>query len=48
MDRIGEAKVWKNIHDVDPGELWEIHNTLEGENDLFRTSSFRDSVPTAG
>jgi starch phosphorylase len=30
MDRIGEAKVWKNIHDVDPGELWEIHNTLKG------------------
>jgi starch phosphorylase len=29
MDRIGEAKVWKNIHDVDPGELWEIHNTLK-------------------
>ncbi|MEM7454779.1 MAG: alpha-glucan family phosphorylase [Planctomycetota bacterium] len=29
MDRIGEPEVWKRIHDVDPGELWEIHNTLK-------------------
>ncbi|MFK7768971.1 MAG: alpha-glucan family phosphorylase [Mariniblastus sp.] len=29
IDRVGEPEVWKNIHDVDPGELWEIHNTLK-------------------
>ena len=29
MDRVGEPEVWQNIHDVDPGELWEIHNTLK-------------------
>ena len=30
MDRVGEPEVWKNIHNVDPGELWELHNTLKG------------------
>jgi starch phosphorylase len=29
MDRVGEAEVWQGVHDVDPGELWEIHNTLK-------------------
>lgn len=29
IDRVGEPKAWKNIHAVDPGELWEIHNTLK-------------------
>ncbi len=29
MDRVGEAEVWQGIHEVDPGELWEIHNTLK-------------------
>ena len=27
--RMGEPEVWQNIHDVDPGELWETHNALE-------------------
>ncbi len=29
MDRVGEPEVWQQIHEVDPGELWEIHNTLK-------------------
>jgi len=29
MDRVGEGEVWQGIHDVDPGELWELHNTLK-------------------
>lgn len=29
MDQIGRAKIWKNIHSVDWGELWELHNTLK-------------------
>jgi glycogen phosphorylase len=27
--RMGEAEVWQNIHNVDPGELWETHHTLK-------------------
>ncbi|MBN2217133.1 MAG: alpha-glucan family phosphorylase [Pirellulales bacterium] len=27
--RMGEPEVWQGIHDVDPGELWETHNTLK-------------------
>ena len=26
--RIGKSNAWRSIHDVDPGELWETHNTL--------------------
>jgi starch phosphorylase len=26
---MGEARVWQNIHTVDPGELWETHNALK-------------------
>ena len=29
MERIQEPPVWRHIHDVDPGELWETHNTLK-------------------
>ena len=29
LERMGEAEVWQNIHDVDPGELWETHNALK-------------------
>ncbi len=29
MNRLGEPSVWQGIHHVDPGELWEIHNTLK-------------------
>lgn len=29
MERLGEPSVWQGIHQVDPGELWEIHNTLK-------------------
>lgn len=29
MQSIGDPKVWEHIHNVDPGELWEIHNTLK-------------------
>jgi starch phosphorylase len=28
-NRMGEPEVWQNIHDVDPGELWETHNALK-------------------
>ena len=27
--RMGEAEVWQNIHNIDPGELWETHNALK-------------------
>jgi glycogen phosphorylase len=27
--RMGEPEVWQAIHNVDPGELWETHNTLK-------------------
>ncbi len=27
--KIGEPEIWQGIHNVDPGELWEIHNTLK-------------------
>ncbi len=27
--RMGEAEAWQHIHNVDPGELWETHNTLK-------------------
>jgi starch phosphorylase len=27
--RMGEAEVWQDIHNVDPGELWETHNALK-------------------
>ena len=26
---MGEPEVWQKIHEVDPGELWETHNTLK-------------------
>jgi starch phosphorylase len=26
---MGEPGVWQSIHDVDPGELWETHNTMK-------------------
>ena len=29
IDRMGEPEVWQNIHNVDPGELWETHNALK-------------------
>ncbi len=25
----GDSKTWQSIYDVDPGELWETHNTLK-------------------
>lgn len=28
-ERIGEPEVWQGIQQVDPGELWELHNTLK-------------------
>ncbi len=28
-DRMGEPDVWQQIHDVDPGELWETHHALK-------------------
>jgi starch phosphorylase len=27
--RMGEPDVWEAIHNVDPGELWEMHNSLK-------------------
>ena len=29
MHRMGEPEVWQDIHNVDPGELWETHNALK-------------------
>jgi starch phosphorylase len=29
QQRMGEAEIWHNIYDVDPGELWETHNALK-------------------
>ncbi len=29
MDNVGQASAWEGVHDVDPGELWETHNTLK-------------------
>ena len=29
IKRMGEPEVWQSIHEVDPGELWETHNTLK-------------------
>jgi starch phosphorylase len=29
MHRMGEPDVWQNIYNVDPGELWETHNSLK-------------------
>ncbi len=29
MRRMGEAEVWQQIHQVDPGELWETHAALK-------------------
>ncbi len=29
QERMGEPEVWQGIHNVDPGELWETHNTLK-------------------
>ena len=29
MQRIGEPDVWQKIHEIDPGELWEVHNALK-------------------
>ena len=29
MQRMGEPEVWQDIHNVDPGELWETHYALK-------------------
>ena len=29
QDRMGDSEVWRNIYNVDPGELWETHNALK-------------------
>ena len=29
MQRMGEPEAWQSIYDVDPGELWETHNSLK-------------------
>ncbi len=29
IQRMGEPEAWQSIHNVDPGELWETHNTLK-------------------
>jgi glycogen phosphorylase len=31
INRMGEAEVWQNIHNVDPGELWETHHSLKNQ-----------------
>jgi glycogen phosphorylase len=27
--KLGESDIWQNIHQVEPGELWETHNALK-------------------
>ena len=29
LHRMGEPDAWQNIHQVDPGELWEVHHALK-------------------
>ncbi|MDZ4849235.1 MAG: alpha-glucan family phosphorylase [Pirellulaceae bacterium] len=29
QSRLGEHEIWQNIHEVEPGELWEAHNALK-------------------
>ena len=29
QDRMGEPEVWQELHNVDPGELWETHHALK-------------------
>jgi starch phosphorylase len=29
IDRMGEPEAWQNIYAIDPGELWETHNSLK-------------------
>ncbi len=29
QSRLGEPDIWQNIHQVEPGELWETHNALK-------------------
>ncbi len=29
MTRVGEPSTWRGVYNVDPGELWETHNTLK-------------------
>jgi starch phosphorylase len=29
IQRMGESQHWQDIHNVDPGELWETHNVLK-------------------
>ena len=28
-ERLGESEVWQHVDEIDPGELWESHNTLK-------------------
>lgn len=29
QSKLGESDIWQNIHQVEPGELWETHNALK-------------------
>jgi starch phosphorylase len=29
FERMGESEAWQHTYDIDPGELWETHNTLK-------------------
>ncbi len=29
VDHLGEPEVWHHVYEIDPGELWETHNTLK-------------------
>jgi starch phosphorylase len=29
QERMGDAKVWQSLYNVDPGEMWETHNALK-------------------
>ncbi|MCH2178253.1 MAG: alpha-glucan family phosphorylase [Mariniblastus sp.] len=35
INRLGEPQVWQGIRNVDPGELWETHNTLKARMIAF-------------
>ncbi len=48
IDQVGEPSVWQRIHDVDPGELWEIHSTLKNAMITFVRRRYTAQVRRRG
>ncbi len=44
MDHIGEVNPWKSVFGIDPGELWETHNTLKSAMINFVRKRLDDQV----